>query len=297
MKINETLRGRRALFKVAGGLEYLFFTSILVSAIALAGVCTLFVDGVFKTEQVRSAYVALFSSAAQSASALYLPSMPDYLENALNTFYEIMRVAFENAPSTLAFFICMLFAVCPVYQGTVRYSAYLIEEQKPLRLTAVLYYFTSPRLYFSSVLLTLRLGARKLLAALLFFLPPTVFFSLGSALSSTYFGQQEIAAAIMIMSAVLLLLSGVLYFVFCKRYFAVRYLYALGGRKKIFKSSARLTMGKRATLFLVSLRLSLNFIPALFILPAPAALSRSIFGRGLVTRALIREKAERKPAV
>ncbi len=278
----------------AGKLEYLFFPSLLISAAALCIALVFITNEFFTLEPVHSVYLSLFSQADMSVNTLMDTSAPDFIQNMLTVLRGMLATAFENAPTALMFFLTMVFLVCPVYQGTVRYSAYLIEEQKALPLVAVLFYFTSPKQYFSSVLLSLRLFARKGGAAVVFFLAPCIFFVLGSALSSTYFGRGHIAAVIMLLSLALCLPCVILYFIYCERFSAARYIFALGNRKNIFKASSTLTRGKRAWLFALSLRLSLNLLPALLILPAPAALSHIINGKGLATHALISNRNKNK---
>jgi len=289
----EIYSDRQRLKKTAGKLEYYFFTSILLSTIFVCLILVIAFDAFFKSEPVQSVYVGLFSKSISSAANLNLGNLPEFTQNILKAFSSLLVLVFENAPTVISFFLVSAFLLCPVYQGTVRYCAYLIEENRALPLTAVLFYFTSPSLYFSSVCLSLGIAIRKWLSAVIFLFPSALFFALGTVFDSTYVGQDTLGSSIKLLSLVLFLLSLLLCSVFLNRYAAVRYLFALGCRKKLFKASAHLTKNRRAWLFYTRLGLLINLAPAVFIIPAPICLTRVLSGEGLLVKSLIKTQREK----
>lgn len=293
MSVREILGGRQRLKKAAGKLEYYFFTSMLLSAFLICVILVIAFDAFFKSEPVQSVYVGLFSKSVSSAANLSLGNLPEFTQNLLKVLGSLLVLVFENAPTVVSFLLVSIFLLCPVYQGTVRYCAYLIEENRALPLTAVLFYFASPSLYFSSVLLSVGIAVRKWLSAVAFLLPSALFFALGTALDSTYVGQDTLGSSIKLLSLVLLLLSLLLHNVFLNRYVAVRYLFALGSRKKLFKASAQLTKNHKFWLFYTRLGLLVNLVPALFIIPAPICLTRILSGEGLIVKSLIKTRREK----
>ncbi len=289
MKKNEILKGRRELKSLAGKSEYLFFTSVLLSAAALCAIAVLAVDSLMRLPEVKDVY----GSAVAPMGSVSIPvskELPDFLLAAASGLEKAAAAAVLAAPSAFIFVILLLFIVCPIYQGTVRWCAYLIEERRALPIGAVLFYFVSPRLYFSSVIISIRIFARKLGAAALFLLAPAFCIGMSLLLGSEYLGQRALAAASLILSVVWLCLALVLYFIFCERYSAVRYLFALGSSKKLFAASKKITAERRAWFFTLRLRLWLNIFLALGIISAPAAISRIICGNCLAVRALLSEK-------
>lgn len=289
MKKKEILKERRELKSLAGKSEYLFFTSVLLSAAALCAIAVLAVDNLMRVPEVSEVY----GSAVAPAGSISIPvsnALPDFLLAAASGLERGVQAAVLAAPSALVFVALLLFIVCPIYQGTVRWCAYLIEERRALPIGAVLFYFLSPRLYFSSVLISVRIFARKLLAGVAFLSAPAFCIGVSLLLGSEYLGQQALAAATLILSVVWLCLALILYFIFCERYSAVRYLFALGNSKKLFSVSKKITAERRAWFFTLRLRLWLNIFLALGIITAPAALSRIICGKCLAVRALLSEK-------
>lgn len=293
MNLTEIFRARVQLKNAAGKLEYYFFTSILLSTFFICVVLVIAADAFFKSEPVQSVYVGLFSKSISSAASLNIGNLPEFTENFLKLLGGVLILAFENAPSVVSFFLVAVFLLCPVYQGSVRYCAYLIEEKKPLPITAVMFYFTSPALYFSSVLLTVRIVVRKWLSVAAFLLPSALFFALGCVFDSTYVGQQTLGGSIKLLSLVLFVLSLLLCAAFLNRYAAVRYLFALGSRKKLFEASAHLTKNRHFWLFGARLRLLINLVPALLVFPAPVCLTRILSGEGLLVKSLIKYRSQK----
>ncbi len=291
MKKSEILKGRRRLYAASGKLEYMFFTSLLISAVALSAALVLFVNGFFKVPSVRSVYTEMFSNSVSSLAPTVIDDkLPDFVNGMASFLYKYIFAVFENAPTAISFFICMLFIVCPIYQGTVRWSAYLTEENRALPIFAVLFYFTSARLYFKSVWMSIRLFLRKAAALFAFTLPATLVFGTAYVLSDRYFEDTTFASAALVLSLVLMLLSLSLYAIYTQKYFAVRYLFALGQTKRLFVASKELAHLKRGWLFTLSLRLSLNLLPAVLVFTAPLSISRIINGHSLAVRALVRQK-------
>lgn len=289
MKKREILNERKALLRLAGKSEYFFFPSILLSAAAFLIIAVLATDRLMRVPEVQEAYGSAVQ-AVQNFSYNLPATFPAYLSAAVQTLGNAFSAALKSLPRVAVFWIILLFIVCPIYQGTVRWSAYLIEERSTLPIRAILFYFLSPRLYFSVVFLSLRLLVRKLCAAVLFLLPPAFCFCVSLLLGSDYYGQEALGAASLILSVVWFTLAAVLYFIFCQRYAAVRYLYALGETKKLFRASRQLTQERRVWFFTLRLRLLLNVFLALGIVTAPMAFSRIICGSCLAVRALIAEK-------
>jgi len=220
------------------------------------------------------------------------PTSSDFilaLNHAANSF---LKDFFSGLPTFLVFLLFLIFLISPIYQGTIRWSAYLIEEKRALPISAAVFYFTSPKLYFRSVFLSLKLIFVRLISSLIFFLPPTIFFLIGRALSSDYIGQEALGSGISVLSLFLFLPLFVLYLIFCTRFSAVRYLFALGNFKGIFKSSKKVMRKKSVSALILNLRLCLNLLPALFIIPAPAFLSQAICGKCLFINFLL-EKNKR----
>lgn len=284
MNISDILRERKSLYKCTGRGEYLFFTSILISAAALCAVFVLFVTNFLKTPEIASAYgEVIYSQAISGAKS-------PFVEAAIEVFYELLSSLWLSLPSTLSFLLVLFLVVCPVYEGTIRWSAYLVEKRESLPISAILFYFSSPRLYFKSVYLSIRLFARKLFFALLFLIVPFSLLFLSLVLGSDYYGQKAAAGAVFLLSLVLFILCLVLYVIFCQRYAAVRYLFALGNFKKLFRRSAHLTSKTRAFIFTFNLRLIPNLLLLLPIITAPFALSRILCAKCLMLNALIAKK-------
>ncbi len=283
MKKSEILKGRRELKAIAGKTEYLFFTSILISAALICAALVFAVDSFMHLPEVKDAY----SSAVPHMSIPVYSGAPDFLKAVMQWLENAFKEVLLRLPSAAVFLVLLFFLVCPVYQGTIRWCAYLIEERRSLSIAAVLFYFTSPRLYFSCVLISFRIFIRKFLSAIAFLLPPIMCVLAGSMLSNEYFAQPSLSAAIIILSLTWLSLALVLYFIFCQKYSAVRYLFALGCFKNIFKASDKITSQSRAPLFTLRLRLCLNLFLALLVVTAPAAAARIISGNCLATRALM----------
>lgn len=276
MKKSEILKGRRELMRLSGKGVYLFFPSILVSAFALCLFFCLAANGLFSQNNVQS--VLSVTSPLPNISTISIPLAP----------------IIKGASTFLVFSLFMLLLVSPIYQGSIRWSAYLIEEKKSLPITAVLFYFLSPRLYFSAVFLGLRLFILRFLMLISFMLTPIIFLSLGLILSSDFYGQETIGALIIIFSLVLAIIFYIFYLIFSKRYSAVRYLFALRKTKRIFRTSKEITRGKGVWLLFFSLRLYLSLLPAIFIITAPFSLSSYICGSNLSIRYLIDEKKSQK---
>ncbi len=287
MKKSEILKGRREISKICGKGEYLFFASILLSAAALCTILSLFVDLLFRNPSVAEVYTNLLPKNSGAPENL---SMPPFLSSAISILKDFGISALKGLPTAAVFVLCFLFIVCPVYQGTVRYCAYLIEEGKALPIRAILFYFLSPKFYFPCVFLSIKIFLRKLLLAAVFLLLPSLCIALSLSLGSDYYGENTLGALTLILSAVWLLLAVVLFLIYCEKYSAVRYLFALGFTKKLFKASREITEEKRGWLFTLRLRLMLNLPLAIFIVTAPLSLSRMIFGHCLCVKALISEK-------
>lgn len=276
MKKSEILKGRRELSKISGKGEYLFFTSILISAFALCIFLCLVSHGFFASEQ------SIF------AVTLTIPAAP------LDSFSIPLSPIISNGATLIMFVLFMLLLVSPIYQGSIRWSAYLIEEKKSLPITAVLFYFLSPRLYFSAVFLSFRLFLMRFFSLIAFMLTPLIFFSLGVILSSDFYGQTVLGALITIFSLILTVIFYIFYLIFSKRYSAVRYLFALRKTKRVFRASKEITRGKGVWLLFFSLRLYLSLLPAVFLITAPFSLSSYICGSNLSIRYLIDEKKSQK---
>lgn len=286
MKKNEILKGRREISKICGKGEYLFFTSMLICAAVFCAILTLLVNSLFKTPEVADVYVKLLPKNSGSAN----PNLPPFLALAINVLKDFGIYFLKGLPVAAVFVLVFWFVVCPVYQGTIRYCAYLIEEGKPLPIRAILFYFLSPKFYFSCVFLSIKIFFRKMALGLAFLLLPSLCIGLSLALGSDYYGQYSLGALTLILSAVWLVLAVVLFFIYCEKYSAVRYLFALGFTKKLFKASKEITEEKRGWLFTLRLRLILNLPLMVFIVTAPLSLSRIIFGHCLCIKALLCER-------
>ncbi len=289
MKKSEILKGRRELKSLAGKTEYLFFTSILLSAAALCAISVLAADSLLRVPEVSEAYGSMVYPIT-SVTIKTQSYLPDFLIAAARGLEAALSAFVLSFPRILVFATLMLFIVCPIYQGTIRWCAYLIEERRALPISAVLFYFLSPRIYFSCVFVSLKIFIYKLSAALVFLSAPIFCMGISFLLGSEYLGQQALAAATLMLSAVWFILALVLYFIFCQRYSAVRYLFALGNVKKIFAASKRITSGRRGWFFTLKLRLLLNIFLVLGIVTAPVAASRIICGNCLAVCALLSEK-------
>lgn len=287
MKKSEILKGRREISKICGKGEYLFFASILISAAALCIILTLAVDFLFRTPEIAEVYGNLLP---KSSGNLVGSSLPPFLASAINILKDFGISALKGFPTAAVFVLCFLFVVCPVYQGTIRYCAYLIEEGKALPMGAILFYFLTPKYYFPCVFLSIKIFFRKLMLGLAFLLLPSLCIGLSLSLGSDYYGENTLGTLTLILSAVWLLLALVLFFIYCEKYSAVRYLFALGFTKKLFKASKEITEEKRGWLFTLRLRLMLNLPLMIFIVTAPLSLARIIFGDCLSVKALICEK-------
>jgi hypothetical protein len=145
----------------------------------------------------------------------------------------------DKLSSDLVFIFILLFFVSPIYQGTIRYSAYLVEEKCALNLFAVFFYFKNPRLYFSCILLSVRLAFKRILWAVCFYIFPLSVFIFSNILLSDYYREELIGSVLYLLSLMLFASVSGLYFIFIRRYRLVRYLFALGRRRGIFKASVR----------------------------------------------------------
>ena len=284
MNITDILKERKALYKCTSKGEYLFFTSILISSGALCAVLVLFVTNFVKTPEIASAYGEIIYSKAISGAK------SPFIEAAIEVFYEILNSIWLSLPSALSFLLVLFLVVCPIYQGTIRWSAYLVEKRESLPVSAILFYFFSPKLYFRSVYLSIKIFTRKLIFAFLFFLVPGILLFFSLVLGSDYYGQKAAAGAVLLLSLVLFALCLVLYVIFCQRYAAVRYLFALGNFKKLFYRSAHLTHKSRAFIFAFNLRLIPNLLLIIPVITAPLALSRILCAKCLMVNALIAKK-------
>ena len=193
MKNSEILKGRRELSKISGKGEYFFFTSILISAFALCIFFCLAANGLFSQNNAQA--VLSITSPIPNLSTISIPLSP----------------IIKGASTFLVFGLFMLLLVSPIYQGSIRWNAYLIEERKSLPITAVLFYFLSPRLYFSAVFLSLRLFLIRFFSLFAFMLTPLIFFSIGIILSSDFYGQELLGSLITIFSLVLTLIFYIFY--------------------------------------------------------------------------------------
>ncbi len=292
MKIYMILRKRKSICKTAGKLSFYFFPSLLLAAIFISAALTLFIDGLFKIPEIKAVYSDAVMSAVPIIPQNFSNNTPDFFIAFANQLSLFIKGLFSLLPPILTSVLSLVFLISPIYQGTIRWSAYLIEEKTSLPISAALFYFTSPRLYFLSVFLSLRLVLLRFFSALLFYAPPIILYLLGSAFASDYLGQVALGSAIILLSFILLPLLTFFYLLFCIRFSAVRYLFALGNFKKIFSSSNKLMRSRTIKTLLLNLRLSLDFIPALFILTAPACTSRAISGKCLYINALLNEKAK-----
>lgn len=287
MKRTEILKRRRELAAYSGRGEFFFFPSILISAAAFCAVICLGVHFFMSTPEVSQAY-----SSAVLDPALKIPNFGGYpFLDVLQIFIERFLSAFlKGLVSFSVFYAVLIFLLLPIYQGTVRWCAYLVEEEKALPISAITFYFSSPSLYFKSVLLSIRIFIRKAFFAFLFLFPPLFCAGISLIVGSDYFGEKTLAAASLILSLLWSVFALILYFIYCQKYAAVRYLFALGESRKIFKRSALLTAERRGFLFTFNLLLSANLLLVLGIVTAPYALSRIISAQSLMIKALISEK-------
>ncbi|MBQ5816503.1 MAG: hypothetical protein IIW33_03460 [Oscillospiraceae bacterium] len=284
MKAAEILKKRKELCNAAGKGEYFFFTSILLSSLILCAVCVFATDSFMKTPEVSEAYGDFFGGIKLG------DVRHPFFKEVLSVGGRLASVTWENLPSMAVFFAVFVLIVCPIAQGTIRWGAYLAETGSKLPIGAIMFYFTSPSLYFSQIVITLRLLFRKAISALLFLLPPVFCIFLSLVLGSDYYGQKTLSAACLILSVLWLILAAVLNLIFCQRYAAVRYLYALGNGKKVFRRSVAVTKERRGWFVLFNLRLLPNLLLALPIFTAPLALSRIITGHCLAVKEAIAEK-------
>lgn len=285
MNKGEILKKRKALCQQAGKSEYFFFTSILLSAAAFCLIATLATDLFMKTPEVSAAYGELLGGEIKLQNAEH-----PFFKASLSVLGAITKWAAQSLPTLLVFFITFVFVVCPIAQGTIRWGAYLTETGTALPIGAIMFYFTSARLYFSQVVLTLRLFLRKALSAFAFLCPPVFCIFLSLILGSDYYGQKTLAGGCLILSTVWFILAAALNVIFCQRYAAVRYLYALGSTKKIFRRSAQITRERRVWFAVFNLRLIPNLLLIFAIFTAPLALSRIIAGHCLAVKEAISEK-------
>ena len=285
MKKSDILKERRALYLCSGKGEYLFFTSILISALALCAVLVMLANSLFKTPEISSVYGEIINSQINIKG----PKSP-FSEAAGEVFFELLHSFLFSLPTALVFLTTFLFIVCPVYQGTIRWGAYLTEMRRPLPISAILFYFSSPSLYFKSVFLSLRIFIRKFVFAVLFFSLPSALLFISLIFGSDYYGQKAAAGAVLLLSLVLFVISLVLYVIYCQKYAAVRYLFSLGNGKKIFKRSAIITKKKRVWFFVFNLRLVPNLLLFAFVITAPFALSRILCAHCLAINAVIAQK-------
>lgn len=287
MNKSEILKKRKILCQQAGKGEYFFFTSILLSAAAFCTIAVLATDLFMKTPEVSAAYGEMLGGEIAIKEGEH-----PFLMASWTVLNSIIKWAAQSLPTLAVFFVTFVFIVCPIAEGTIRWSAYLTETGSALPIGAIMFYFTSAKLYFSSVLLTLRLFFRKGLSALGFMFPPVFCIFLSLILGSDYYGQKTLAGGCLILSLVWLVLAAALCVIFCQRYAAVRYLYALGSTKKIFRRSKEVTRERRAWFALFNLRLLPNLLLILAVFTAPLALSRIISARCLAVKELILEKRQ-----
>lgn len=285
MNKGEILKKRKTLCQQAGKSEYFFFTSILLSAAAFCLIATLATDLFMKTPEVSAAYGEFLGGGVELKGAEH-----PFLKASQSVLSELLSRVAQSLPTLAVFFSCLVFVVCPIAQGTIRWGAYLTETGSALSLGAIMFYFTSARLYFSQVALTLRLFLRKALASFAFLFPPVFCIFLSLILGSDYYGQKTLSGGCLILSLVWLVLAAALCVVFCQRYAAVRYLFALGSTKKIFRRSKEVTRERRVWFALFNLRLLPNLLLVLAVFTAPLALSRIIAGHCLAVKEAIKEK-------
>ncbi|MBQ8337887.1 MAG: hypothetical protein IJY33_01955 [Oscillospiraceae bacterium] len=285
MNKGEILKKRKTLCQQAGKSEYFFFTSILLSAAAFCLIAVLATDLFMKTPEVSAAYGEFFGG-----EIVIKDGEHPFLKASAEVAEALIKWAAGVLPTLAVLFVSLVFIVCPIAQGTIRWGAYLTETGSALPIGAIMFYFTSARLYFSSVLLTLRLFLKKGLSALGFMFPPVFCIFLSLILGSDYYGQKTLAGGCLILSLVWLVLAAALCVVFCQRYAAVRYLFALGSTKKIFRRSKEVTKERRVWFALFNLRLLPNLLLILAVFTAPLALSRIIAGHCLAVKEAIKEK-------
>lgn len=286
MKKSEILKGRREISRICGKGEYFFFASILISAAALCVILVLLADSLFRSPEISEVYGNLIFKNLDYENQ----NLPHFLVSAINILKNFGVSALKSLPTAVVFVLVFWLLICPVYQGTIRWCAYLIEEGKPLPIRAILFYFLSPKFYFPCVLLSIKIFLKKIMLAIAFLLMPSLCIGLSLSLGSDYYGQNTLGALTLVLSTVWLILAVVLFFIYCEKYSAVRYLFALGFTRKLFKVSKEITEEKRGWLFTLRLRLLLNLPLAIFVVTAPLSLSRMIFGHCLCVKALICER-------
>ena len=137
-------------------------------------------------------------------------------------------LSFLNARSlliTLLFLILGILIFSPVNLGVTRYF-WKLSGDKPEGVGCVFDFFASSRLYFRSVALTVRVGARVLLCAFGLFLPAAVLLLLnGGALAGVIgWTPDEYTASLLSAAAVLWsLCAAFLLLLFWQRYFLAAY--------------------------------------------------------------------------
>ncbi len=287
MKMRTFLKERRELCRISGWGAYFFGPSLLVSAGLFSVLTAGAVERLVRVPEVAAAYSQHIRPLAQQLQATDMSTPTGELLGALG---RVAQRALWQLPTLVAFLLGVLLVVGPVYAGTVRWGVYLIEERQVLPLRAVFFYFLSPRLYFGSVLLSLRLFWRKAAAAVCFLLPPAVCFLAGYLLGGGYYGQGDYAGAVLLLSIVWFTLAVVLYLIFTRRYAAVRYLYALGKTRGVFRTSRALLRGNCSWFFLLQLQLFPNLLLGATVFFLPFALSRIFFGQALGVRALLQAR-------
>ena len=240
MKKSEILKGRREILKICGRGEYFFFASILICAIVFCAISTFLADSIFRNTEISEVYGNLIPKNSDYENQ----NLPPFLASAINILKDFGISALKSLPTAAVFVLVFWFLVCPVYQGTIRWCAYLIEEGKALPIRAILFYFVSPKYYFPCVFLSIKIFFRKLMLALAFLLMPSLCIGLSLGLGSDYYGENTLGALTLVLSAVWLILAVVLFLIYCEKYSAVRYLFALGFTKKLFRASREITEEK-----------------------------------------------------
>lgn len=274
MKIAKIFRTSFSAQKNASKIETSLFSTLLISAVLFSFIFVLAVYILFDIPEISAAYSSVYMPSVNSFYPFLSVSSPDFLFKLVHYLTTLLNSFFHTLPTALTFFLCSLFVVSPVFEGSVRYCAYLLEEKKPLPITAILFYFTSPKRFFSCVFLSLKLIFRKIISFFMFLTLPIILFIVSLFLNSGFFLPTAFSSAAVILSALLIVLMFLLYLIYCQRYNAVRYLYALGSVKKVFKVSERLTRGRRSFFFRFNLILTLCLIPSVLIITAPYIVSK-----------------------
>lgn len=285
------LKKRKELKRIMGTGEYLYFSSAFLSVILLS----IFLSAaIFLLLSLPQSFLLRENIMGGAVESL----LPSYEYGNENEFVlQFIKEVSYFLNRALGFFIALcfgvfiyIFLVCPIFMGTLRWCAFSVEEKSVLSLKAIMFYFLSPKLYFSCVLINLRIFIKKMLVLSAFLLPPLISLFLSSMLSSDFYGQSELAGASLILSVIWFILALVLFVIFIQKYSAVRYLYALGESKKLFVKSKTLTDEERLRFLILKLRLSLNLFFVLFVVTAPIGISRIISGFCLCINSLLKKR-------